>query len=285
MTSTETFSANAAHREVNATVWGRGGYLWVYRRHRLRPAEAVLLERYRDELAGRVLELGCGGGRITGHLVPIASSLHGIDIASDMVGHCRRAFPRATFSEGDIRDLSALGTASADAVVAGFNVIDVLTHDERGPFFDEVHRILSPGGLVIFSSHNLASAPLVKGPLQTLSRNPVRAANRVARLPRSLRNRRRLEPMQRFETDYAIVNDVANDYALLHHYIARDGEERELAEHSFALLECLELSGAVVAPGQDAYGCHELHYAARRLEQGDGGAVASGAAASTEAPR
>jgi hypothetical protein len=202
-----------------------------------------------------------------------------------MVAHCRRAFPQATFSQGDIRDMSGLGTASADAVVAGFNVIDVLTHEERGPFFDEVHRIMSPGGVFIFSSHNLASVPLVKGPVQTLSLHPIRGANRIARLPRSLRNRRRLEPMQRFEPDYAIVNDVANDYALLHHYISRDGEQRELAQHSFELLECLNLSGAVVGPGEDAYGCHELHYAARRLEHDEGGAVASAVVASTEQPR
>lgn len=282
--TTEQFTLNAVQPDVNTTTWGRGGYLWTYRRRRLRSAESVLLEHYRDTLAGRVLELGCGGGRITSHLVPVASSLHGIDIAADMVGHCRHAFPEASFDQGDIRDLSGLGTGSADAVVAGFNVVDVLSHEERGPFLDEIHRILGPGGLFIFSSHNLASAPLVKGPLHTLSRNPIRAANRIARLPRSLRNHRRLEAMQRFERDYAIVNDVANDYALLHHYITRDGEERELAEHAFGLLECLDLAGSVVAPGQDAYGCHELHYAALRLEQGEDAAVGA-ATASAEAGR
>jgi SAM-dependent methyltransferase len=273
MTS-ERASSDAAQRELNTSVWGRGGYLWVYRRSRLRRAESVLIDRYREALAGDVLELGVGGGRITGHLVPIARSLHGIDIAADMVARCRRAFPQATFSQGDIRDLSGLATASADAVVAGFNVIDVLTHEDRAAFLDEVHRILRPGGVFLFSTHNLACVPLIKGPLQTLSRNPVRAANRIARLPRTLRNRRRLEPLQRFEPDYAIVNDVANDYSLLHHYIARDGEQRELTAHSFELIECLDLSGAVVAAGEDAYGCHELHYAARRVGRGDAAGVA-----------
>jgi SAM-dependent methyltransferase len=270
-------SSDVAQRELNTTAWGRGGYLWIYRRHWLRRAEAVLIERYREALAGDVLELGCGGGRITGHLVPLARSLRGIDIAPDMVAHCRRAFPQSTFTQGDIRDLSGVKTASADVVVAGFNVIDVLNHEDRAAFLDEIHRIVRPEGLFIFSSHNLACVPLIKGPLQTLSRNPIRAANRVARLPRSLRNRRRLEPLQRFESDYAIVNDVANDYALLHYYIARDGEERELAAHSFEMIECLDLSGAVVGAGEDAYGCHELHYVARRLERGGREAEAAGA--------
>jgi hypothetical protein len=190
-----------------------------------------------------------------------------------MVAHCRRAFPTATFSQGDIRDLSEFETASADALVAGFNLIDVLTHEERGVFLDEVHRILSPGGLFLFSTHNLACVPLIQGPIHSLSRNPIRAANRIVRLPRSLRNRRRLAPLQQFEDDYAIVNDVAHDYSLLHHYIGRDGEQQELSQHGFELLECLDLAGTVVAPGETADGCHELHSAARRLERPGGGAA------------
>lgn len=267
-----------AQGALNTAVWGRGGFVWQYRRRRLRPPESALLAHYRGRLAGHVLELGCGTGRITGHLLGLASSLHGTDIAADMVAHCRRAFPSATFSQGDIRDLSEFETASADAVVAGFNLIDVLGDDERAAFLDDVHDILRPDGLLMFSSHNLACLPLIRGPMQNVSRNPLRTANRLLRLPRSLRNRRRLLPLQRFEAEYAIVNDVAHDYSLLHYYIGRDGQERQLHAHGFELLECLDLAGAVVEPGQTAYGCHELHYAARRLEPADAAdAAAAGA--------
>ena len=133
-------------------------------------------------------------------------------------------------------------------------------------FFDSVRRILSLRGLLLFSSHNLACVPLVKGPLRSLSLNPVRAANRLVRLPRSLRNHRRLAPLQSFEPDYAIVNDVAHDHSLLHYYIARDGQERQLDAHGFDLLECLDLAGRPIERGHTGYGCHELHYAARRRE-------------------
>jgi SAM-dependent methyltransferase len=269
--STEPLRSGDAQRRLNTAVWGRGGFAWQYRSRRLRRAEVVLFDRYRDDLRGRVLELGCGTGRITGHLVGLASSVRGIDIAADMVEHCRRAFPTARFTRDDIRDMSGLGSASADAIVAGFNVIDVLDEAERATFLDEVHRVLAPGGLFIFSSHNLACAPLVKGPLRSLSRNPARTANRLLRLPRSLRNRRRLAPLQRFEGDHAIVNDMAHDYSLLHYYIGRDGEERQLAAHAFRLLECRDLAGNLVAPGATAVGCHELHYAARRLDAGETG--------------
>ena len=259
-------SADEAQRRANTATWRRGGFVHWYARRRLRPPESALFERHRAALGGRVLELGCGGGRIAGNLMPMAATVHGMDIAADMVDYCRRTYLGATFSEGDIRDLSGFETASWDAIVAGFNVVDVLSHAERERFLDEMHRLLAPGGLLIFSSHNLACAPLLRGPLQNLTRNPVRIANRLLRLPRSLPNHRRLSRQQRIEDGYAILNDEAHDYSLLHYYITRDGQQEQLAAHGFELLDALDLDGNPVGPGQDALGCHELHYAARRVE-------------------
>lgn len=260
-------ASDAVQRELNTRIWGGGGFVRSYRGRWLRPVESVLLERYRDRIAGhRVLELGCGGGRLTGHMIEAGGTVSGTDIAADMVAHCQRAYPGGTFWQADIRDLTGFETAAYDLIVAGFSLIDVLTDDERGVFLDGVHRMLAPGGTFIVSSHNIAVVPEIKGPLQSLSRNPIRLANRLLRLPRSLSNRRRLAPLQRFEGDFAIVNDVAHDYALLHYYIGRDAQERQLAAHEFRLIECLDLTGKVVPPGGTAPGCHELHYVAERLD-------------------
>ena len=254
-----------AQREASERVWGSGRLLRRYGGRNLRPAERALFEAYAGALSGQVLELGCGGGRLTAHLIDIASAVHGVDIAASMVEHCRRAYPRATFSRGDLRDLSRFESAGWDAVVAGFAVIDVLSDDERGVFLDEVHRILRPGGLFIFSTHNLACAPLLRGPLRSISAaTPVSFASQVLRIPRSLRNRRRLLPWQLVAEDHAILNDPAHDFSLLHYYITRDGQERQLARRGFALSECLRLDGQPVRPGESAVGWHELHYAATR---------------------
>ena len=115
-------------------------------------------------------------------------------------------------------------------------------------------------------------APLVKGPARNLTGNPVRFVNRLLRLPRSLPNHRRLSREQRIEADYAILNDEAHDYSLLHYYIARDGQDRQLAAHGFELLACVDLAANEVGPGEQAFGCHELHYAARRLDREHPGA-------------
>lgn len=115
----------------NSEVWARGDFLGHYASRELRPAEALFLVRDREQLEGRVLELGCGAGRLTGYLLEIAQSVHGIDVSPAMVDFCRKAYPRGTYSVQDLRDIPRLGSGSADAVIATYNVLDVLGDAER----------------------------------------------------------------------------------------------------------------------------------------------------------
>src|ERR1700730_14061998 len=111
---------------LNAEFWERGEYVSYYATEELRVAERTLLERHRDALAGRVLELGCGAGRLTGHLCELAHVLHAVDISPAMVAFCRGCYPRPGVSEADLRDLSQFEDDSFAVVVAPFNVLDVL---------------------------------------------------------------------------------------------------------------------------------------------------------------
>lgn len=191
-----------------------------------------------------------------------------------MVDHCRSAYPQASFSVGDLRDLSCFDRASFDAVLAPFNVLDVLDDRERRDVLDEIGRVLSPGGLLVMSSHNLAYAPLIER-ASRIERSSLRAfVQSLAHLPRRLRNHRMLAPLQRREPGYSILNDEAHDYALLHYYISPDAQARQLQEHGFALLECLELSGRTLDAGETAARCPELHYVARRAHSATTTAVA-----------
>jgi len=82
-----------------------------------------------------------------------------------MVAYCERTYPLATFGQGELRDASSWGSAPWDVVIAGWALIDVLSDEERARFLEDVHGLLAPDGLLIFSSHNLACAHLVRGPL------------------------------------------------------------------------------------------------------------------------
>jgi SAM-dependent methyltransferase len=250
-------------REANDRLWSRSGLVGKYRGRTLRPAEVLVLARHRDALSGRVLELGPGAGRLTGYLDQLAEQVTAVDVSPEMVGETARAYPRVLVEQGDLRGVSRFGEGSFDAVVAGWNVIDVLDDGERGRLLDDLHALLPPGGLLVLSTHNLAATDTITDSLRVRGRDPVRAALTLARLPRWLRNRRRVLPDERRENGYAILNDSSHDFEALHYYIGRDDQERQLAGHGFELVECLELDGQEVPAGSEG-SSSELHYVARR---------------------
>src|SRR5689334_48772 len=140
-------------------MWSRTDLVPNYSHRDVRSVETTILVRYRDDLAGRVLELGCGAGRLTGHLQEIAEDVHAIDVSPTMLRACLAAYPGVRGEIGDIRDLSGFGDHSYDAIVAGFGVLDVLNDPERRAALAHLRRILVPGGLLVFSSHNRDAGP------------------------------------------------------------------------------------------------------------------------------
>jgi SAM-dependent methyltransferase len=244
-------------------VWGRGRQVDEYANRTLRPVETAILSRYGAELGGRVLELGSGAGRLTGYLGELSTRVHGLELAADMVAYASARYPGIAFDQGDLRALDRYEDASFDAIIAPWNVLDVLGHAERLRILGEARRLLDGPGLLVFSTHNRAAAAAVPPPTRIRRHDPLRAAADVARMPRRVRNRRRVAAGQEEHAEYAIVNDSALDYSLLHYYIARDDQERQLAGAGFHLIECLDLDGRVVPPGAAAAECSELHYVAR----------------------
>lgn len=252
---------------VNEEMWTHADLVDHYAARTLRPPEVMWLMRHSEALSGRVLELGCGGGRLSGYLLELAREFHGLDISQAMVAHCRRAYPRGVFEQGDLRNLSRYGTGSFDVVVAPFNVLDVLDDAERRRVLGEIHRMLTGNGLLMMSTHNLAHASHIPNPMQQLrSQHPLRAARELRYLPRRQRNWRRALPLQHVASDHSILVDEAHDYTILHYYVGRDAQERQLAELNFELLECLDLDGQPVAAGEGASSHPELHYVAHRVE-------------------
>jgi ubiquinone/menaquinone biosynthesis C-methylase UbiE len=120
----------------------------------LQICEQVAFNKY-VRAGAAVLDIGVGGGRTSAHLANGAKIYIGVDYAEAMVEAARRRFPNLEFAVADATAMPQFGDASFDVAVFSFNGIDLIGDDAgRVACFQEVARILEPGGIFIFSSHN-----------------------------------------------------------------------------------------------------------------------------------
>lgn len=120
----------------------------------LQPCEQHLFARHLTP-GMAILDMGVGGGRTTPYLAEGAGRYVGADYSEEMVAACRKRFPDLEFCHCDATDMAQFADGTFDAVVFSFNGIDVIRSDEgRARCLAETARVLKPGGVFIFSSHN-----------------------------------------------------------------------------------------------------------------------------------
>lgn len=122
----------------------------------LSEAEAICIKEYVKE-APRVLDLGCGVGRLAEVLGGKYSSYLGVDISSEMIAAARKRVPQGVFLTADIADLS-LKAGSFDLILLMRNVLDILhPFSRRSRLIRKCRKWLSPNGVLIGSSHLLGA--------------------------------------------------------------------------------------------------------------------------------
>lgn len=95
-------------------------------------------------VGGKVADLGCGPGRVTGHLASLGLSMSGLDLSESMLAVARRENPGIPFERGSMLELGH-GDGSLDGVVSWYSSIH--TPADRLPrLFAEFRRVLRPGG-------------------------------------------------------------------------------------------------------------------------------------------
>lgn len=96
---------------------------------------------------GPVGDLGCGPGRLTGHLASLGLDVFGVDLSPGMVSVARRAYPELRFEVGSMNAL-ALEDGSLAGVLAWYSLIH--TPPEQLPgLVAELARVLAPGGRLL----------------------------------------------------------------------------------------------------------------------------------------
>jgi len=104
----------------------------------------------KDPLQMRVLEIGCGAGRVTRPLSEVFGEVHAVDVSGEMVRQARAALadrPNVLLYKNNGIDLSVLGDLKFDFA---FSII-VFQHIPRREVIEnylrEVNRRLAPGAL------------------------------------------------------------------------------------------------------------------------------------------
>ncbi|MFJ7218609.1 class I SAM-dependent methyltransferase [Amycolatopsis sp. NPDC098790] len=96
---------------------------------------------------GPVGDLGCGPGRLTGHLASLGLDVFGVDLSPGMVAVARRAHPELRFEVGSLTAL-ALEDGSLTGALAWYSLIH--TPPEQLPVVvAELARVLAPGGRLL----------------------------------------------------------------------------------------------------------------------------------------
>lgn len=109
--------------------------------------------------AEHLLEIACGHGRITAHLLTHCRRYTGVDLAPNCVAICRERFAaqsHASFHETDGRSLDMVPDASVDFAFSW----DSLVHAEIeavGGYLLALGKKLRPGGLAFLHHSNLAA--------------------------------------------------------------------------------------------------------------------------------
>lgn len=260
---------------VNRPTWARRDTVRIYERLQgfTDPGEQAAVNHVAPRMHGRpILDIGVGAGRTTQLLLPVSSDYVGIDYTAEMVEACRRRHPGVRIERMDARDLGAFEDGQFSLVVFSFNGIDSIDREGRARVLREVHRVLAPGGLFLFSAHNhegpgRGEQPQVSVPFTW---NPLklgwRSLKTIRALPRSLMNHKRLSALNETHEDWSVMNAGAHDFGIMVMYTTMAGQKRQLRDAGF---ECEivfdNARGEPVPEHADTRNMWWFHYVARKV--------------------
>jgi len=119
-----------------------------------------------DVRGKRVLEIGCGGGQCAIAFSKQGARAAGKDLSEEQLAFARELAKRegvhVEFYQGTIEDLAEFRDASQDVVFSAWALPFV---EDLGRCFREVSRVLTPGGVFVFSyGHPFSYKVSIKGP-------------------------------------------------------------------------------------------------------------------------
>lgn len=121
---------------------------------------AGILERNGVRLGemARILDFGCGCGRVVRRWATLPADVHGSDYNRDAVRWCSRKLAFATFGVNALQPPLAYADGQFDLVYA-LSVFTHLPEPLLSGWREELRRVIRPGGWLIVSTHGEAFLP------------------------------------------------------------------------------------------------------------------------------
>jgi SAM-dependent methyltransferase len=112
----------------------------------------------------RILEIGCGVGRLTRALADVFGEVHAVDVSGEMIRRARVNLadrPQAHVYQNNGCDLAVLPALAFDFAYSNIVFQHIPSRDVIESYVREVHRVLSPGALFKFQvqGHPIATQP------------------------------------------------------------------------------------------------------------------------------
>lgn len=235
---------------------------------------AALLSVADDVRGAPVLDVGVGGGRTTWLLRLLTEDYVAVDAAPNMVALCRQRYPDLDVRVGDARDLRDFGDDTFGLALFSNNGVDAVDHDDRARVLSELARSVRPGGVVMYSTHNLRGPSFDERPwrrqrpeepptARAQARATAQLAWRSARDPAmyaSYWRHRRLEQ----HDGWAMGPLRAHGFRLVTHFIAAQRLDAEVRAAGLELTDVFSLGGQRVDLAGPETHTHYFHVIARK---------------------
>ena len=107
----------------------------------------------KDPKQMRVIEIGCGAGRITRALARVFGEVHGVDVSGEMIAQAKEAIasqPNASVHQNNGKDLAVLPPGPYDFAFSTIVFQHIPSREIIYSYVREVHRLLRPGALFKF---------------------------------------------------------------------------------------------------------------------------------------
>lgn len=135
-------------------VWGWGSPAGQVRANR---RAQYFIDLGKFDSNSKVLEIGCGTGLFTGKVYQqTKANIIASDISEDLLVQGRKKLPEVTFQIEDAMNLS-FSNEEFDGVFGS----SILHHLDMEKSLNEIHRVLKPGGRMIFAEPNMINPQIL----------------------------------------------------------------------------------------------------------------------------